>query len=200
MRGKAETDARSPGGHLACTGAGSVNSYFPTIVNRFAGAKFKCIPAYEGAEDQNLALERGKMEARAVSYETTLRSTVGQWRDAGQDALRHPVRLRASGRDQGRAQYHGIRRERGGQAGYAVHPGAAGVRTARSPPPPTPRGPARRAPQRPGDGDQDPAYTADAERQQESVDFLSGEELQKLAGEIMATPPTIIEKAKELMQ
>ena len=42
----------------------------------------------------------------------------------------------------------------------------------------------------------DPAFVADAQRLGLGINFMSGEELQKLVGDLMASPPAVIEKAK----
>jgi tripartite-type tricarboxylate transporter receptor subunit TctC len=193
-------DARNREIFVACTGAGSVNSYFPTIVNRFAGTKFKCIPGYEGAEDQNLALERGEAEARAVSYETTLRSKVGQWRDQGKmhyviqfgferlEAIKDiPNIMEFVESEEDKQVMRFILAPQEFARPFAAPAGIPEDRLAAL------RNALAMA-------TKDPGYVADAEKQEVSVDFLGGEELQKLAGEIMTTPPAIIEKAKELMK
>lgn len=46
----------------------------------------------------------------------------------------------------------------------------------------------------------DPVFKADAEKQKRDVDFVSGEEIQKVIAEMAATPPNILAKLEEQMK
>jgi tripartite-type tricarboxylate transporter receptor subunit TctC len=45
----------------------------------------------------------------------------------------------------------------------------------------------------------DPAFLAEAERRRLDIDATAGEELDKLAKEVMTTPPDIVERVKKLI-
>ena len=45
----------------------------------------------------------------------------------------------------------------------------------------------------------DPELLADAKRSRLAIDPISGEDLQKLAADIFATPPAFVEKAKQAL-
>ena len=50
----------------------------PTLLNAFAGTKFKIVIGYRGASDVDLAIERGEAEARVASW-TALKTTRSDW-------------------------------------------------------------------------------------------------------------------------
>jgi tripartite-type tricarboxylate transporter receptor subunit TctC len=60
---------------IGATGAGSISTQIPALLNNVAGTKFKIVAAYPGGEEVNLAMERGEVEGRGtnpwVSYKAT---------------------------------------------------------------------------------------------------------------------------------
>ncbi len=66
---------------LSSTGQGSPNYFLPRILNQLYGTKFKVITGYPGANEADLAIERGEVAGR-VSGWTGLKNT-GDWVAAG---------------------------------------------------------------------------------------------------------------------
>jgi len=67
-------DARSREVPLSSTGQGSPNYFVPRILNQLMGTKFKVITGYPGANEADLAIERGEVAGR-VSGWTGLKNT-----------------------------------------------------------------------------------------------------------------------------
>jgi tripartite-type tricarboxylate transporter receptor subunit TctC len=66
---------------LSSTGAGSPNYFVPRILNQLLGTKFKVVTGYPGANEADLAIERGEVAGR-VSGWTGLKNT-SDWVAAG---------------------------------------------------------------------------------------------------------------------
>ena len=66
---------------LSSTGQGSPNYFVPRILNQLLGTKFKVITGYPGANEADLAIERGEVNGR-VSGWTGLKNT-SDWVAAG---------------------------------------------------------------------------------------------------------------------
>jgi tripartite-type tricarboxylate transporter receptor subunit TctC len=60
---------------IGATGAGSISTQVPALLNKLVGTKFRLIAGYPGGEEVNLAMERGEVEGRGtnpwVSYKAT---------------------------------------------------------------------------------------------------------------------------------
>lgn len=52
---------------IGATGAGSISTQIPAVLNNVLGTKFKVIFGYPGGPDINLAMERGELEGRATN-------------------------------------------------------------------------------------------------------------------------------------
>jgi len=52
---------------IGATGAGSISTQIPAVLNNVLGTKFKVIFGYPGGSDINLAMERGEVEGRATN-------------------------------------------------------------------------------------------------------------------------------------
>ena len=78
---KTLTDAREREIPLSSTGQGSPNYFVPRILNQLIGTKFKVITGYPGANEADLAIERGEVNGR-VSGWTGLKTT-SDWVAAG---------------------------------------------------------------------------------------------------------------------
>jgi tripartite-type tricarboxylate transporter receptor subunit TctC len=78
---KTIADVRNVEVPLSSTGQGSPNYFVPRILNQLYGTKFKVITGYPGANEADLAIERGEVAGR-VSGWTGLKTT-GDWVAAG---------------------------------------------------------------------------------------------------------------------
>ena len=58
----------------------------PTLLNALAGTRFKIVTGYRGAADVDLAIERGEADARVASW-TALKTTRGEWLKDGRIAV-----------------------------------------------------------------------------------------------------------------
>ena len=63
---------------LGNTGGGNENLTFPELLNQTAGTKFRLVRGYPGSHDLALAIERGEVQGRALTW-TTLRGDHPDW-------------------------------------------------------------------------------------------------------------------------
>src|SRR5262249_4381493 len=63
---------------LGNTGGGTENVTFPLLLNRTLGTRFKLVRGYKGSDEVALAIERGEVQGRAITW-TTLRSDHPAW-------------------------------------------------------------------------------------------------------------------------
>jgi tripartite-type tricarboxylate transporter receptor subunit TctC len=192
-------EAMKAGIVLGGTGAAAENVTYPRMVNKFLGANFNIISSYEGNEEIELAIERGEVDGRASSHGSTMRGNLGRWTDEGKlhilmqfgieddpalpgvpnamklitdPAHQSMLRLMLLPQEFGRpfAAPKGIPEDRLAALREAF------IATAN-----------------------DPAFLADLEKQNASVELLTGEDLQRMADEIMATPPEQIENITKML-
>jgi tripartite-type tricarboxylate transporter receptor subunit TctC len=63
---------------LGNTGGGNENVTFPELLNRVLGSKFRLVRGYPGSHELGLAIERGEVQGRALTW-TTLRGDHTEW-------------------------------------------------------------------------------------------------------------------------
>ena len=63
---------------LGSTGGGTENVTFPLLLNKTLGTKFKLVRGYKGSDELALAIERGEVQGRAITW-TTMRSEHANW-------------------------------------------------------------------------------------------------------------------------
>jgi len=63
---------------LGNTGGGTENVTFPLLLNKTLGTKFKLVRGYKGSDEVALAIERGEVQGRAITW-TTMRGEHADW-------------------------------------------------------------------------------------------------------------------------
>lgn len=76
---KTVEDAKKREVLMGGTGAGSLSTLYPVLMNNVLGTRFKLIGGYKGTADLNLALERGEVEGRAGNNFNSLKVENGAW-------------------------------------------------------------------------------------------------------------------------
>jgi tripartite-type tricarboxylate transporter receptor subunit TctC len=74
-------DARTREFIVGATGPGSPTTYYPRIMNELLGTKFKVVSGYPGSNELDIAIEKGEVGGRVVSW-TSLKITA-DWIPAG---------------------------------------------------------------------------------------------------------------------
>ena len=192
-------DAKKKEVTVGATG-GSTSSQYPRVMNALIGTKFKVILGYPGGNDINIAMERREVDGRGSNSWASWKSTRADWvRDNKIDILVQigltkapdlpnvPLMMDLATNDADRA----IMRL------FSVS-GAIGRPLYTTPGVPEPRVTALRAAFMATV--KDPKFLDDAKNGNFDVEPVSGEDLQKLVKDVVATPSQITERAKKIIE
>jgi tripartite-type tricarboxylate transporter receptor subunit TctC len=180
---------------LSGTGVGSTVSIYPTVMNNVFGTKFKLVMGYKGSNEAMLAVERGEVEGHSTSW-TALKVAHPDWiRDKSvsvfvQFALkRHPempdvpTAVDLARNEEERAILAAIMNATEVGTAFFTTPGVPADRLT--------------ALRRAFDAAmKDRDLLAEAERIKVGVSPITGEELQKLVGEVSNMSPALLEKVR----
>jgi tripartite-type tricarboxylate transporter receptor subunit TctC len=197
---KSFEDVRAKQFAVGVSGGGSTTVLFPTALSRYAGAKFKLIRGYNGTIDILLAMERSEVDiVGAYGLPGILVSHPG-WVHKGEATIlyqaslkRHPLlkdvptipELAQS--DEGRQVLHA-----------AAATGEIGRSIITTPGVPTERLAALRTAFQAML--KDPDFLAACEKRNLMVDGAAGEEIDKIAREMLSLPEEVVEKIGQMMQ
>jgi tripartite-type tricarboxylate transporter receptor subunit TctC len=194
-------DARKKETVMGATSMGQDTGIFPTMLNKYAGTKFKIVAGYKSAPDIELAMERGEVTGKIGWTWGALNSgNTGSWLRDGKITLlvqlglakydkispNVPLAMDLAQTDEGRRVIELI-----------CSPGATGYPSFMGPGVPDDRIEAMRAAY--VKVMQDQRFLAVLKQQNLSADPMSGEEIEKIVKSIYAMPALIKERAKDLM-
>jgi len=186
---------------IGASNPGATTYDLPLLLNNIVGAKFKIVTGYPGSREITLALERGEVQGACGIGWTGIEQMYPDW--FAKDTVRVLTQLSNAG--------HPDLNKRGvplaetlaktdsdkkvirlvfsqGQFGrpYVLPPGVPAERVA-----------ALRTGFMRALGDQ--TLRAEADKMQLDVDAMSGEDLQKLVADLYATPPELVERARQAL-
>ena len=75
---EAAADIRRIETTIAASARGAITYTIPSMLNEYAGAKFRIVTGYQGSANMNLALERGEVDAVVNSW-PALKTTKAEW-------------------------------------------------------------------------------------------------------------------------
>ena len=181
-------------------GPGTDLAVFPKIINGVLGTRMKVVNGYAGGNEVMLAVERGELGGRCAWSWSAAKATRQDWIDHkqinifAQTALRKhpelpnvPLVLDYAKTDEDRSIFKLVFARQEFAWPYIAPPGV-----------PTDRIAALRK----GfmDTMKDPQFLADAEKAKLEIMPVPGEEIERLVGELNATPASVIARAAEMMK
>jgi len=192
---KTFADAQKMESKLSGTGVGSTVSVYPLVTNNVLGTKFKLIMGYKGSAEAQLAVERGEVEGHSTSW-TAVKVGHPGWYPSKkiniivQYALkRHPelpevpTVVELARNDEECAILSAVMNATEVGTAFMTTPGAPPERVT--------------ALRRAFDAmTKDPEFIEDAKRLKLTLGPITGEELQKLVGDVAAISPALLEKVK----
>ncbi len=191
-------DAKRQEVSMGATG-GSSSSQIPRVMNAVLGTKFKVVLGYPGGNEINLAMERGEVAGRGSNNWASWKGTRGEWvRDKKinilvQVGLRKaadlpdvPLLLDLATNDDDRAMLR-----------LMSAPSNVGRPLFTTPDVPADRVKALRSAFEAAM--KDPELIAEAKRGNLDLDPISGEELQNVINEILATPPHVGKRLADVL-
>jgi tripartite-type tricarboxylate transporter receptor subunit TctC len=183
---------------LGNTGGGNENVTFPLLLNQTIGTKFKFVRGYRGNGDLTIAIERGEIQGRAITW-TTLRGDHPDWLSEKkinvivQLALKRnpdlpevPSAMEYVKDEKDRRLYELLLATLEAGRPFAVAKGTppdrvAGLRNAFA------------------ELSQDGEFLKDLQQRGGSIEFMAGEEIEQLISSIYATPRDVIDRARTLV-
>jgi tripartite-type tricarboxylate transporter receptor subunit TctC len=191
-------DAKKTEVPLGATG-GSTSSQYPRAMNALLGTKFKVILGYPGGNDINLAMERGEVAGRGSNSWASWKATRPEWLkekkinilvqiglNKAPDLPDVPLLMDLAANPEDKAVLR-----------LLSAPSAIGRPIFTTPGVPEDRVKALRAA---FDATiKDPAFIEEAKKAQMEIDPVSGEELQRIVNDIVATPEHVAKRLGEII-
>ena len=170
-------------------------SIYPTVTNNVLGTKFKLIMGYKGSNDAQLAVERGEAEGHSTSW-TAVKVAHPDWLPEKkinilvQFALKPhpelpdvPIVVDLARNDEERGILRAVMNATEIGTAFFTTPGTPADRVATL----------RRA----FDATmKDPEFLAEAQKTTLTIGPMTGEELQKIVGEVADLPPALLDKVR----
>lgn len=183
-------DAKKKEVTLGTTGS-NTSSQYPLATNALLGTKFKLITGYPGGNDINFAMERGEVDGRGSNAWASWKATRPQW--LAENRLVHLAQIglkrAADLPDVPLLSELATNADDRAALRLLSAPTAIGRPIMTTPDVPADRVKALRAAF--DKTMKDPEFIADAKKSKFDLDPISGEELQKIVAEIIATPKEI---------
>ena len=183
---------------IGAVGKGGITDTFPRMINEFAGTKFKIVVGYPGGNDVNLAMERGEVAGRNNTW-SSWKVTKKKWLDEKLITV---------------LAYEGPRPKDIGDVPsvqdlattetdkLAIRLISAGTLFGRplTAPPGIPADRLEALRKAFLDTMKDPEFVKEADASNIEIDPVSGEQMQKIAEELIASPKAVKDRARPLIE
>jgi tripartite-type tricarboxylate transporter receptor subunit TctC len=184
---------------VGAPGLATSSVYYPKAINELVGTKFKIVPGYPGGNVVNLAMERGEVGGRGSNSWASWKSTHPEWiKDKKifilvQIAMRRdpeladvPTMIELANNEADRQVMEFLSADIPISRAYVTTPGTPPDRV--------------EALRRAFDATmKDPLFLAEAAKSNTDINPSTGEESQKFAAMIANTPPSVLAKAKMIL-
>jgi tripartite-type tricarboxylate transporter receptor subunit TctC len=191
-------EARTKEVIIGATGRNSPTYTVPAALNELLGTKFKMVLGYNGSADLNLAMERGEIQGRGASWI----SVVLQAPNYISDKMLKPLVVDGLTRDPllpdvpTLLEFAGDERQK---AAVRLISASADFARAFFTPPGVPEARVTALRKAFDETMLDPEFIAEANKLQLTIEPKSGADLDRLAAEIVASPPEAVAVAKKLL-
>jgi len=192
------------GPKCAATGTGTVGHYMPTLLNETIGTKFEIVLGYPGGPEMDLAVARNETQCRAFSHVAWFSGEPYRtWRAKG---FAHVLIQTGKKRDERLPQVPTLnelmdefKTEEAGRRLATVVLASTEMGRPYVLPPGTPAERLKLLREAFMKMATDPEFLTEAKRRNLEVKPSPGEELERIAKEVMGQPPEVIERMKKLM-
>jgi tripartite-type tricarboxylate transporter receptor subunit TctC len=194
-------DARKTETIMGATSMGQDTGIFPSMLNKYAGTKFKIVPGYKSSPDIELAMQRGEVTGKVGwTWGAINGGNTRTWLPEGKVTLLVQLGLTKYGKIPADVPLAMdlAQSEEGRQVIQLIcSPAATGYPSFVGPGVPKDRVDAIRTAY--VKTMTDPKFLAGTKQQQMTVDPMSGDEIDKIVKDLYAMPADVKAKAKELM-
>ena len=190
-------DAKKIALNLGSTGVGAGNFQIPTLANAILGTRFKVVMGYPGGSEINLAIEKGELDGR-FNYWTGWTSAKPDWIRDRKILFLFRTGPHAADMPDGLTAFDDLVK---GEERQMVHlaeaPDNIGVGFWVAPGMPTERLAALRTAFQ--DMVHDAQFLDAAAKLRTPIDPVAADDLQKIVAELYTTPPSVVDRFKQLM-
>jgi len=183
---------------IGATGAGSISTQIPAVLNNVVGTKFKVIFGYPGGSDINLAMERGEVEGRATNPWASYVAVTPHFIAEKKINLLVQVGLRKDKDLPNVPLMRELAKDPEGQAilDYVSKATAVGRPVGTTPGVPKDRVEALR---KAFDATlEDPEFKMESDKQKMEISPMTGAELQQLIADLIDAPKELLEKVRQV--
>ncbi|HWP56906.1 MAG TPA: tripartite tricarboxylate transporter substrate binding protein [Candidatus Acidoferrales bacterium] len=186
------------------TGTGTSGHFVPKLLEEAVGAKFTLVSGYKGGGEQDLALERGEVQCRALSIPTFFsREPFGTWRKTNLVRLLLQTGRSRDPRAPDVPTIHELMEQyRTPEATRRIVVAVLASGDLGRPlvgPPGIPNERVKILREAFMKTMKDPAFVDDARKKKLEPDPVGGEELEQMAREAVSQPPEIVERMKKIL-
>jgi hypothetical protein len=195
---KSIEDAQQRQVMMGATG-GSTSSQYPKAMNALIGTKFKIILGYPGGNDINIAMERGEVDGRGSNSWAAWKSTRASWLAERKINILVQIGLRKAQDLPDVPLLIDLAKNEDDRAILKLLSASTAVGR---PLFTTPDAPPDRVKALRGAFEQlmkDQAFLAEAKKEHFDIDPVSGEQLQKIIGDIVGTPKPLAERLQQII-
>ncbi len=181
------------------TGAGSQMETLPALLNKLIGTKIRIVSGYKGGNDVYLAMERGEVTGRCGGLFSSISSTRPEWFAKNLVAVPIVIALKRSHRFPDVPAVIEFAKDEKTRKVLELSLAPQGMDRPLLAPPGTP--PDKVAALRAAfhKAMKDPAFVDEAAKQKLEIEEVSGEEVANVIRQAYASPPDIVQAAKDAM-
>jgi tripartite-type tricarboxylate transporter receptor subunit TctC len=179
-------------------GVGTAVSATPTLLSKLLGFRFKLVEGYGSSQGVLLAMERGEVQGICQTL-TSLRSSRPGWIESGKMRILFNTESHRIPGVEAPSVFEFARTDEQRQL-LTLYSSSVELGRPIVAPPGVPADRLETLRQALAATLQDPAFKAEAEKQGMEVAYVSGEELERIAGQIMSTPPELVSKLESLLK
>jgi tripartite-type tricarboxylate transporter receptor subunit TctC len=192
-------DAKQKALILGNTGGGNENVTFPLLLNQTIGTKFQLVRGYKGSGDLSIAIERGEVQGRAITW-TTLRADHPDWlRDKKVDVIVQLALKRSPDLPDipSAMEYVGDEKDRRlYQLLFATLEAGRPFAVAQGTPPDRVAALRNAFAELSKDGE----FLEELRQRGGSIEYITGDDVEQLISSIYATPRDVIDRARALVR
>lgn len=181
------------------TGAGSQMETLPLLLNKLFGTKIKIVSGYKGGNDVYMAMERGEVHGRCGGLVSSINSTRPEWFSQNKVTVPILIALQRKSMFPDTPAIIEFAKDERTRRILQLTLAPQGMDRPVLAPPNVPADRLAALKKAFSDTMRDPAFIAEAKRQNIEIEEVSGEEVARIVADAYSSPRDIVEAAREAM-
>ncbi|MCD6073412.1 MAG: tripartite tricarboxylate transporter family receptor [Rhodospirillales bacterium] len=193
-------DAKKKEVIMGALGDTGTMAYYPKLLNRFLGTKFRVVTGYQGGPDVELAMERGEVHGRGAGTWFTWQSTRPEWIKDGKIVPLVQIGIKKAAGIENVPLLTDLARNDEERQIFDVFSGNVAIERPFAGPPGVPSDRLQILRRAFDQTMKDPAFIQESIKLRSELDPNSGEVTEKIVAKMMATPQPYIDELKKAIQ